>query len=254
MPFNKTLKEIGKHGSIYSIGWTVNAVIRLGLLPVFTRYLDKSEYGTLAILDSAIEIIRILCALGLSTAIIRFYHEYENEIERNKTISTGILISIIVVCLSSVFLYFLRLPLTNIVLGHKGSTLYFSLCAGSMVLSLLRIGTDSYFITRKASLTFVFVNSGYTVTNSCLNLYLVIVKDMGVLGVLLGNLITAIIVNTILLIIVLKRVSWHLDVSILVKMLKFGLPLVLSLIAAAGMHNIDRLFIRVYASIEDVRL
>jgi O-antigen/teichoic acid export membrane protein len=254
MSIVSNIKEISKHGSIYLGGWAINVVLRLALLPVFTRYLDKTEYGTLAILDSAIEIIKILCALGLGTAIIRFFHDAESEKERNKFVSTGIIVMVCISIFSGTLLFSVRTPLTNLILGPGSPSLYFTLCVITMLFQLVRTGTDSYLMAKKASTAFIIANTGQALLASSLNLYLIVFQGMGVLGMLLGNLISAAIVNIILLVIVLNKVRIRIDVDIFIKMLRFSLPLVLSVLAAAGMHNLDRFFIRNFTSMAEVGL
>ncbi len=236
------------------LSWVINSFLRLALLPVFTRYLETSEYGTLAMLDSAINLIRIICALGLSSAIIRFYHEYSTEQEKKKTISTGIVVLSFIAIASGWMLYLFRLPLTRLVLGDGGSVIYLCLCAATMVFGLIRFGTDAYLMAEKASVAFVVANSGQAILNAVINVYLVCVKELGVLGMLMGNLVATGIVNSILFAVILKKVSLNVDLRILQKMIKFSAPLVVSILAAAGMHELDRFFIRYYTSLAEVGL
>lgn len=254
MSLSDSIKEIGKHGSIYLGSWTVNIVLRLSLLPVFTRYLDTKAYGTLSILDISVQFIQTMCALGLGSAIIRYYHESESEAARDRVVSTGLFACIGTALIAGIVLYILRQPITRIILGNEGSAVYFILCAGTMVLGLTRAGTDGYLLARKASLTFLVANSIGTVVNSGLNLYLVVFANMGILGILIGNLISALLINLVFLVYVFRKVSFHFDRIVLNKMLRFGLPLAPALLAAAAMHNIDRFFIRIYSSMADVGL
>ncbi len=254
MDIKGSLKEIGKHGSVYVLGWVLNSVLSLALLPVYTRYLAKSEYGMLSLLDSTIEMVRILCALGIGSAIVRFFHDKQDDEHRRKVMSTGITFLMIMIVVIGIIVYPLSGKITSLVLGESGRPLYFQLALVTMLLGLLRSGADNYLTTSKRSTTFIIVNSGQTLLSAAINLYLIVVLDMGVLGMLTGSLISSLLVNIVLLQYVIRKNGLGIDKPILMNMFRFGLPLVPAILAAAAMHNMDRFFIRSYVSIAEVGL
>jgi O-antigen/teichoic acid export membrane protein len=235
-------------------GWALNAVLRLSLLPLFTRYIDSSEYGVLSILDAFVEIIQIVCAVGLSSAIVRYYHDTTDEAEQNATFSTGILMLLVISSLCFILVFLFRLPLTSLVIGSGNDPRYLTLCAATMAFGLIRSGTDSYFISRKESVAFVLVQSVQAILNSCMSVYLVVFREMGVIGMLIGNAVSAALVTGFVLIFVLRRVYLKYRYDIAIKLVKFGAPLAVSLIAAAGIHTLDRFFLRYYTSMSSVGL
>ncbi len=254
MDIKGNLKEIGKHGSIYVVGWVLNSVLSLALLPVYTRYLAKTEYGMLSLLDSTIELVRILCALGIGSAIVRFFHDKQDDEHRRKVMSTGITFLMVMIVIIGIIVYPLSGRITNLVLGESGCPLYFQLALATMLLGLLRSGADNYLTTNKRSVTFIIVNSGQTLLSAAINLYLIVFLNMGVLGMLIGSLTASVLVNIVLLQYVIRKNGLGIDKSLLVNMIRFGLPMVPAILAAAAMHNLDRFFIRHYVNIAEVGL
>ncbi len=254
MNLKEHLKEIGKYGSIYMVGWIFTTVLRLGLLPVFTRHLDRAEYGTLSLLDSAIALIQILGTLGLTSAIIRFYHDKPDAEHKRRVIATGSSVMLLGVLLLAGILFPFSGELARLVLGENAVTLYFQLTLTTMLLGLLRTAADSYFTASKRATVFVIATIVQALLSAALNLYLVVGLRLGVRGMLTGNLIAAAAVSTVLFVYVLKLNGFGFDGEILRGMLRYGLPLVPSLLAAAAMHNLDRFFIREYAGLEAVGL
>lgn len=254
MDIKGNLKEIGKHGSIYVLGWILNSALSLGLLPVYTRYLEKTEYGMLSLLDSTIELVRILCALGIGSAIIRFFHDKQDDEHRRKVLSTGITFLMIMIVVLGVIVYPLSGKITKLVLGEDGRPLYFQVALATMLLGLLRSGADTYLTTSKRSITFIIVNSGQTLLSAVINLYLIVFLGMGVLGMLYGSLIASLLVNVVLMQYVIRKNGLGIDTSLLINMFRYGLPLVPAILAAAAMHNLDRFFIRNYVNMAEVGL
>jgi O-antigen/teichoic acid export membrane protein len=77
---------------------------------------------------------------------------------------------------------------------------------------------------------------------------------MGVMGMLTGNLIAAVIICLILMVACYKKICFCFDFNRLKPMLFYSFPMVISMFAAAGMHNIDRFFIKTYTSLAEVGL
>lgn len=254
MTISDILRNIAHHGSIYGLGWVINVSIRLSLLPVWTRYLVSEQYGVISILDSCIDILRILCALGLSAAIIRFYHEYEDVKKKMQVVSTGISLLVLVSLVGGILFYFLRDIFTNILLGEGGNQKYFLITIATMLMALPRSAIDAYLNATSRSKLFVFANSGQVILNASINLLLVAGLGLGVTGMLLGNLIASILVNGGLLFYMFREMKLSFDLDIFKKLMRFSSPLIVSMIAAAAIHNSDRLFIRHFSSLSDVGL
>ncbi len=254
MDLTKSLKEIFKYGVIYMLGWAFNTVIRIALLPVYTRYLNSDQYGTISMLDSAISLIQILCSFGLGSAILRFFHEYQDTEKQRRVIATGLSITLLMLLLTGGSFYPFSVNITNCVLGEGSNPDFFRLALATMLLGVLKIGVDSYFMAFKYARTIVLSNSVQILLNVGINLYLIVVLKMGVMGMLIGNLISNAIVILIMFLYVVRINSLAVDWGIMKGMVKYGLPFVPSLMAAAGMHNLDRFFIRIYAGLDEVGL
>lgn len=67
--------KLFKTASIYIVVEFLNKSIPFILLPVLTRYLTPSEYGTLSLFIVYIYILMILCSLGLTSSISVNFHQ-----------------------------------------------------------------------------------------------------------------------------------------------------------------------------------
>ncbi len=254
MDFKRSLEEIFKYGSIYMLGWLFNTVLRLALLPIYTRYLDRTEYGIISMLDTAIALIQILCAMGMGKAIIRFFHDQQDSEHQRRVIATGLSISLVMLLLTGASIYPFSNRFAQFILGEGSNPVYFQLVLATMLLGVLRIGVNSYFMALKRARTLVIVNSTQIILNASINLYFIIVLKKGVMGILFGNLIANLLVVIVMFFYVVKRNGLGIDRNIFKGMVRYGLPFVPSLLAAAGMHGLDRFFIRKYANLSEVGL
>lgn len=254
MTFKEHLKDIGSHSVIYFAGWVISFGIRLSLLPVFTRYLNRAEYGTVSLLDSAIELFRILCALGFGEALVRFYHARQDAAYKRSVMATGAGIMLIATVFFGLIIFPFSRSLTALILGTGGQTFLFQLALGTVLMNILRSVSDTYLTANKRSLNYIAISTSYAIFQGAINLYLVVFRREGMTGMLTGNLISTSIYGSCLFGYVVYKNGISLKKELAVPMLKFGAPLVPSLWAAAAMHNMDRFFIRHYRGLEEVGL
>lgn len=68
-------RSLVKDSTIYGLGTLLGRAVGLLLIPIYTRYLDVSEYGALALLNLILQNVSFVCLLGVSTAAMRGYYE-----------------------------------------------------------------------------------------------------------------------------------------------------------------------------------
>jgi O-antigen/teichoic acid export membrane protein len=112
---------------------------------------------------------------------------------------------------------------------------------------------EAYLRVLKWSGLFVAISLGRLLLNVSLNVWLLVGMDMGVEGLLLGNLTASAIHAAALMIVFLKtRGAFRFDLSLSIEMLRFSMPLLVTAIMAMLMHEADRYFIRVYIDMDEV--
>jgi len=83
------LARLFRASGIYAIGNTLNRLGGFLLLPLYTRHLSVSEYGTLEFIYAVSSIVGGILSVGIASATLRFYFDYEAEADRNAVISTN---------------------------------------------------------------------------------------------------------------------------------------------------------------------
>lgn len=247
-----TLLEISGHSLIYSVGSLAGSLASILLLPIYTRYLSKADYGILEILDHSNTILMLLLVAGLNSAIPRFFSEAENEEARRKVIATAtafVLVAASLVCCLAVFL---ADPLALVVLGKGDGGRY--VAVNSLLLFVQVVGNVSglAFIARKESKVYLMYMLLRLSLSAGANIYLIVFLKWGVWGMLYGNLLGNGLVAAGMVCHNVVANGLRVSFPTLKGLLRFGLPLIPAMILATFMHNADRFLIRFYCSLDDV--
>ena len=246
----KTIKQT----AIYSVGTSLRRFAAFLLIPLYTRYLSPSEYGTLALILIVVAVLSIFLNLGMSSALFKHFFEANDRKERTAIVSTAfffLLISTIVLVLGAIAS---ANPIAK--LAFRSSDYAFLLiiafltalvdALANIPLAVLRAYQKA--IQYTAFSLFRFLGSILFI------LYFVLVKEEGVLGVLKGGLLASVATWLVLFPTVLKHVRFSFSVGVLRQLLGFGLPLVPSGLAVWILTLSDRYFLQYFSTLEQVGL
>lgn len=247
-----TLKDLIGHSAIFSLAMISNTIIGIILLPIYTRFLNKTDYGLLEILDYVNIILQIVAFTGLNAAVPRFYNADSDPAEQKKVVSTSAILVIVagaVVCFAG---YLLR---DGIALLTLGNTTYSSLVTLSVAVlysqTVVSICVVALIASKKTKvyLTYMLVRLGI---NLAANLFFVVVLRLGATGMLYGNLLAnGLIAATIMIhTLVSNGIGFRMDIAR--RLYSFGAPLIPATIMATLIHNSDRFLIRYFCSLDDV--
>ena len=113
------LLQAVKHTSIYSISWIANGIAGVCLLPVYSRYLSRAEYGALDLVGQNNVIFKIVFAACFTYSLGRLYHDASNEEEKNKIISSGATSAIAAGILAGACLLLFNSQVSQLLLGCR---------------------------------------------------------------------------------------------------------------------------------------
>lgn len=99
-------KDLLKNTFILGIGYAVPALVSFLILPLYTAYLTKTEYGTYDLITILLSLIMPTITLQIKSSVFRFLIESrEKEEERKHYISTSYLFTVIISILSLLLLF-----------------------------------------------------------------------------------------------------------------------------------------------------
>jgi len=248
-------RDLLKHSGIYGLGQVVSRLASFILLPVYTSYLRPADYGVIALLDFVTGILGLLIGGRMGQAITRYHFEVQDEVGRNQVWWTGLTF---VLFTGTAFLFptmFFRDDLAGWTLGTsvKHGGFFYALILPTMWLTIVGKVLDCYLRVRKWSGTSVCVNLLRLVLNISLNVYFLAALDLGVTGILAGNLITGVVATFILFVIFLKnQAAYSFHYPFIGKLWRFGWPLILTAALSVLMHKADRYLIRLFLDMGQV--
>lgn len=232
------------HYIVYLFGvFLINAAGYL-LIPIYTRYLPTSEFGILEIINRSIEIVNIIFMAGMGITSLSFYSSEEGDERKNTVISTAILSLAVFSFAGFCLLLIITKPINIYLFNNTDNMILFRFASITMVAEILSSVPFAYIRARMKSKLFVILSVVRFLSIILLNITLVVVLQMRITGVVLGNMIGSIIFVLFLLVYTLRRTGLSFDRTIFKKMLSFGLPFVPGGLFLFILNNGDRFFIQ----------
>jgi len=251
----KPVKDILKHSSVYAVGQILSRFASILLLPLYTRCLSPADYGCVAILDLTAGILAILIGSGMASAVMRSHFDSEDEEYRNKVWWTGLAWVALSATALVVPLIVARDVIAELTLGAEitNGAMFYLLAAGTLWMNTVSELLETWLRVKKRSGTFVALSMSRLLLNIGLNVWFLVGLDLGVAGLLTGNVIAATVNTTALLLIFARsQSSIAFDRKILRTLLCFGSPLIIQAFLSLMMHEADRYLLRAYASLDEV--
>ncbi len=250
------LKSVVKNGKWYLMGSIATKGMLFFLLPIYTRYLDPTEYGIFNTLNVIAQVLPIFISFGLDAAFGRFFHDYKKDPEKLKTFFSSVywfvaiygLVMVVFVVLSSEW----WLEDVAAVPMYPYAILTF-LPPLFMQLGLLGIVFMRQSLMSKMT---SIVETLSTLMNIVVTLPLLIYWDLGVIARLWGNVGAAVFIFLVLTYYFVKRgiLVWRFDRVLLRVALVYSIPLIPSLASKWINMLSDRLILYQYIDMEAVGL
>lgn len=238
------IKSILKHSFVYGISNVAQKASGIILLPLYTYALSVEEYGRYGLLFVTTLIISQSLVLGQSSSVIR-YTNSADYIARKKSIFFTL--TSVVLAVTLVFIVISELYIDQIS-GWFGSLQDFkvpiriciyivaAVTVNNVLLGKIRADEKSLLYT-VSGLVKIFIQIGFTV-------YFLVILDLGLVGVLFGQLAGELSSTIVLIPSLLKEIEFKFEKNIIKDSLKFGLPLVFSAVAINLLNGSDRYIIK----------
>ena len=246
------LREFARDSVLYGSGSVLVRGISLLLVPIYTRVLAPSDYGAIDILGVFASLVAVSVALEVTQGLARHLPDSETRAERVGYASGALWFT---VGAYTIFLA-ISLPLAprlgELLLEGAGQATMIQVALvamwGNGVFSLLQnqlrwdLKPKLYTV---ASLVYSIVSIGVSVA-------LVVVVRLGVAGVFWGQVVGAAAGIAAALYFTRNNFRWHVDVTKVLTMLRFSVPLVPSSLGVIIALYVDRIAIRELMTLADV--
>jgi O-antigen/teichoic acid export membrane protein len=244
------IKTAVRHSAVYGLGGILVKVLAFFMLPFYTHYLTPVDYGTLEILDLSMSLLGMLLNMGIAAALMRYYAAATSEEEQRQTVSTGFLFVIVTGVLTFLAgLTFIR-PAARLILGSESYSKYLLLSFGTFILSYILSLPRTYVRILEKSRALVLLDTVFSFSLLALNILFIAVFKAGLTGILLSYLIIVVIQLSGFSVWTFRLVGIAFNSLQLRRMVGYGLPLILSNLAAFSINFSDRFFLEHLRSLE----
>ena len=246
------MRRLGRHSAIYGLGGIVSRVLAVFLLPLYTRYLDRDDFGAVGVVIALSAVLVTVLRLGISSAFFRFYFDSKDPARRRLVVRTSFWFTLASATLGLVAGILLAAPLADL-LGLDDANLVRAGFVGIWA-QMNYEQLTALFRAEERSTAFVLAslaNIGVTVAATVL---LVVALDQGALGVIVGSFTGTLVVYLALLGVHSEQLGLEFSRPLLREMNRFGVPLVPAALALIAINFSDRFFLVHLADLEEVGL
>lgn len=245
----KEIKNLAKHGSIYTLGIILGRIVSFVMIPVYTNYLTPADYGLLQMLTLTIDVISTLFGLGMGSAVLRSYQSAETPDEKRTVMSSALLGSISLMGIVAAVCIVLSPSLSNLIFGKDDNSFYFQIMFLSMFFAG---GIELPMIFLRANLRsvkFVTISMIKLAVQLGLNILFLVVMGMGVKGIMYSSLISSAGFALYLTVSMFGEVGIKFAKAKYREMLVFGAPLIISDLSVFALTYADRYFLNYMADL-----
>jgi O-antigen/teichoic acid export membrane protein len=234
------LRRLATTGAAYTAASILSKLIAVALLPLYTRHLSTEDYGAAELLFAAVVTVSIVVRLGLIEAVLRFYYRDDEEPDRVVAATFSGLFWFATIG-ALVALPFAK-PLSELVLDEPAAGLTRIAIGGLWVLTMFEYLLTLYRLDERARAYFVTTITNVLAT-IVLTVILVVGFGEGARGLLLGSYVSGAVFVLAMIIEQRRRLTLRIEVPLLRRLLRFGLPTMPAEVSLYLLNFADRLII-----------
>ena len=237
---NKDILKVLKHTVIYGIGKTSEQFAKFLLLPLYTRFLTPSDYGILALVSFFTGFAGIIFSLGTSSSVFRFYRTTDDENQRQEAFYSSLILVLVWSSIVMLAIYPFNKAISQFLFDSDAYGRYIMIGLGTI--ALMTIYSIPMFILRAEDRSVLFVSNNIfkLLLSVGLGVIFVVVLKRTALGALEAGLFTALIFAVYTIIYQVRRSRFGFNQDLLLKLLKYGSPLIISGFGMVILNSSDK--------------
>lgn len=237
--------------SFYTIGNVLPKAASFLLLPIYTSYLDPSEYGIVGAMTAFSAFLAIFLTLNFERSIFRLLYDYKNKEAEKKFLGT-VFIWIVIFASLIVLILFMSRNYVSKFYNTIDFFPYFLICILKVYFNLFGNVPKIYLQVKQNAKTYLLLGIIQFIITNCSILFFVVYLNMKADGYLLGGLVSSALMLPYFLWYTSKIVSLKFDKNIFKAISKFSLPILPAVISTQLIDLSDRVFIERFLTTTDL--
>ncbi len=239
-------RKILSHGKIYLAGNILRRSVSFIMLPIYTRFLTPSDYGTIELLSMTLDFVAIILGLRIGEAIFRYYTDYETKNDKNEVISTALWLVAIVNTVGVLLLVVGVKPISIMVFGNAGQVRNLLLFSLTLLMQGFIGIPMTYIRAQQRPWLFVIFSTIKLALQLGLNILFVVYMKLHVEGVIYSAIISSLFMGGLLGFYTLNNCGIRFSRQKARRLISFSLPMIATGLIAFYITFGDRYFLRVY--------
>jgi O-antigen/teichoic acid export membrane protein len=241
MALEPQIRRLGRHSAIYGLGGMVSRLLAVFLLPLYTRYLDRDDFGAVGVVVAMSAVLVTVLRLGISSAFFRFYFDSRDPAHRRLVVRTSFWFTMASATVGLVVGLVLAAPLADLLglddpdLVRAGFVAVWAQMNYEQLTALFR--------AEERSTAYVLASLANIAVTIAATILLVVVLEKGAIGVVVGGFTGTLVVYLALLGVHREQLGLDFSRPLLREMNRFGIPLVPAALALIAVNFSDRFFL-----------
>ena len=249
------LKSLFKDSFIYSISSFLSKGIGFILLPFYTNVLSPSDYGVMDMIAIFIVLVTNISSIQINQAMFRYYASAKSLQKKTAYFSTTFFFYLTIYSIVTLLLLLYNQEVSFFLFGTDSYFNIIILASLNLYISSLYFILVSLYRLNFKAKRFALLSMFNTFFTAIAIVFMVLYYDLGLLGIFLGQLIINIVFLCYVIIKLFHNIRLTLvSFKLLKQMLKFGIPLVPTVLILLAMQYIDRIMITKSIGIDELGL
>jgi O-antigen/teichoic acid export membrane protein len=251
-PMRLALRKLTGESLVYGLGQVSGRAVQVLLVPILTRLLTPDVFGVADLVQAYSAFAVLVLVFGLDGALVRYFYREPDREARRRMVSTVLVFRIVLSLVAALSFATLAGPLSEGLMGSPSYRKYVLIGAATLPFTLLVLFANDVLRVTFQPWKFITLNLFQTVVTGGLSLWWVMHAHLGVAGVLYGKLFGDLLTALVGLVFMRHSFTSRLDRAVLVRLLRFGAPLVPASLAYGIVTSADRWFLRRAHGLADV--
>lgn len=223
----QALRRLLRHSAAYTMGSMLNKAFAFILVPLYTRFMTQGSYGELALLNAGAAVLAVAYEFGISSAVTRFYYDYDDEQSRRRYLGSMWLFATLVT--GGITLLLLTVASGALASLFHGVRFwpYVVLTILSTFLSAANVIPWVLMRVREQSTRFVILILAQSSVLVAAVLIFIVGLHMGLLGAVLAGFVQAAAIYLFFTVYTLRNSSLHVGWSFIRRSVTYGFPVLL---------------------------
>lgn len=242
-----TFLKLIKHTSIYSISEIASRAVGFLLIPLYTSYLTPSDYGILELVFITQGIMVIIGNQGIGSALFKFWSDTPDEGKKGLA-SSCLWYEVFSACTVAALGIYFSEEISTLLLKTPRHSLLFQLIFISLITNLTQLILRQILRARLESVKVATISLVKLVISLCLNIYLIVFLQMGLMSIIVSDLVASFIGMLLAFWYARRFVGFYFKFSQARNVILFGLPMIGGGLSNWILSMSDRYFLAHYST------